>query len=103
MHMSQTISPDEWLESSLFLFAGVDSLFKDTTIEVVNDQGDELWICNIAFNIPIRYHREVEQDIVVRGRRCLTRRGTQLNTVLRCLQALEQIGYLLPDFSYLKI
>jgi hypothetical protein len=42
-------------------------IFEDTTSQVVNDQGDELWTCNIAFNIPIRYNQEVEQDIVQRG------------------------------------
>jgi hypothetical protein len=64
--MSQTISPVEWLESALWVL-WVSGIFEDTTSQVVNDQGDELWTCNIAFNIPIRYNQEVEQDIVQRG------------------------------------
>ena len=69
----------------------------------MNDEGDELWTCNIAFDIPIRYNQDLHQDIVQRGRQCPTRRGAQFHTVLYCLQALERIGYLMPDFSYLKI
>jgi hypothetical protein len=66
MHMSQTISPVEWLESALWVL-GVSGIFEDMTRQVVNDQGDELWTYNIAFNIPIMHNQEVEQDIVQRG------------------------------------
>ena len=58
---------------------------------------------HVAFNIPIRYNRDLHQDIVERGRQRTTRRGAEFDTVLHCLQALERIGYLLPDFSHLKM
>jgi hypothetical protein len=52
--MSQTIKPVKWLESALWLL-GVWDIY-ETTSEVVNDEGGELWTCSLAFDIPIRYN-----------------------------------------------
>ena len=65
--MSQTIKPVKWLETALWML-GVWEIFKNTTSEVVNDEGAELWTCSLSFNIPIRYNNEVLQDIVQTGR-----------------------------------
>ena len=61
--MSQTIKPVKWLEAALWLLGAWD-IFETTTSEVVNDEGDELWTCNLAFDILIRYNNEVRHDIV---------------------------------------
>jgi hypothetical protein len=55
--MSQTIKPVKWLESALWLL-GVWDIF-ETTSEVVNDEGGELWTYSLAFNIPIRYNDDM--------------------------------------------
>jgi len=82
--MSQTISLVKWLDSVLYLL-GVWEIFEQTTSEVVNDEGDELRMCNIAFDIPIRYNQDLRHDIVQRGRHVPNRRGAQFYTVLHCL------------------
>ena len=100
--MSQTIKPIKWLEAALWLL-GVWDVFETTTSEVVNDEGGELWTYSLAFDIPIRYNNEVRQDIVQTGRRSPTKIGAQIDVVLLSLQAIEQIGYRIPNFSSLKI
>ena len=100
--MSQTIKPVKWLESALWLL-GVWDIFETKTSVVVNDEGGELWTCSLAFDIPIRYNNEVHQDIVQTRRHMPTKSGVQIDAVLLSLQVIEQIGYLLPDFSSLKI
>jgi len=82
--MSQTIKPVKWLEAALCLL-GVWDIFETTPFEVVNDEGDELWTCSLAFDIPIRYNNEVRQDIVQTGRRSPTKIGTQIDVVLLSL------------------
>ena len=64
--MSHTIKPVKRLESALWLL-GVWDIFETTTSVVVNDEGGELWMCSLAFDIPIRYNNEVRQDIVQTG------------------------------------
>ena len=61
--MSQTIKPVKWLEAALWLLRVWD-IFEMMTSVVVNDEGGELWTCNLVFDIPIRYNNEVHQDIV---------------------------------------
>jgi hypothetical protein len=100
--MSQTISLIEWLKSALYLL-GVWDIFMQTISEVVNDEGGELWTCNITFDIPIRYRQEQRTNIVQKGRQMPNRRGAEFNTVLHCLQTLERIGYQVPHYSYFKI
>ena len=90
------------MEIALWLL-GVWDIFETTTSKVVNDKGGELWTCSLAFDIPIRYNNEVRQDIVQTGRLSPTKIGTQIDAVLLCLQAIERIGYHMPDFSSLKI
>ena len=60
-------------------------------------------MCSLAFDIPIRYNNEVCQDIVQTGRQSPAKIGTQIDVVLLSLQAIERIGYRMPDFSSLKI
>ena len=60
--MSQTIKPVKWLETTLWLL-GVWNIFENTTSEVMNDEGDELWKYSLGFEIPIRNNNEVRQDI----------------------------------------
>jgi hypothetical protein len=55
--MSQTIKPVKWLEAALW------EIFENTTSEVVNGEGAELWTCSLAFDIPIRYNNEVRKDM----------------------------------------
>jgi hypothetical protein len=55
--MSQTIKPVKWLETILWLL-GVWNIFENTTSEVVNDEGDELWKCSLGFEIPIRNNND---------------------------------------------
>jgi len=100
--MSQTISLVKWLESALWML-GVWDIFKTTTSEVINHEGGELWMCNLAFDIPIWYNQDVRQDIVQNGWQMLTKRGVQIDTVLLSLQAINRIGYHTLDFSSLKI
>ena len=100
--MSQTIKPVRWLEAALMLL-GVWDIFETTTSEVMNDEGGELWMCSLAFDIPIRYNNEVRQDIVQTGLRSPTKIGVQIDVVLLSLQAIDRIGYRMPDFSSLKI
>jgi hypothetical protein len=78
-------------------------IFETTTSEVVNDEGDELWTCSLAFDFPVRYNNEVRQDIVQTGRQSPTKTDAQIDVVLLSLQAIERIGYRIPDFSSLKI
>ena len=73
------LKPVKWLEAALWLF-GVWDIFETTTSEVVNDEGGELWTCNRAFNIPIRYNQDVRQDIVQNGRQMPTKRGAYIDT-----------------------
>jgi hypothetical protein len=56
--MSPTIKPVKWLKAALCLL-GVWDIFETTTSEVVNDEGGELWMYNLVFDIPIRYNNEV--------------------------------------------
>jgi hypothetical protein len=56
--MSQTIKLIKLLEITLWLLR-VWGIFKNTTSEVVNDEGDELWKCSLSFEIPIRNNSEV--------------------------------------------
>ena len=100
--MSQTIKPAKWLEAALWLL-GVWDIFEQTTSEVVNDEGDELWTCNLAFDIPTRYNHDLCQDIVHRGRQMPNQMGAQFYTVLHCLQALERISYHMSDFSCFQL
>ena len=99
--MSRTIKPVKWLEAALWML-GVWEIFENTTSEVVND-GAELWMCSLAFDIPIRYNNEVRQDIVQTRRRSPTKIGAQIDAVLLSLQAIERISYRMPDFSSLRI
>ena len=69
----------------------------------MNDEGGELWTCSLAFDIPIRYNNELRQNIVQTGRQSPTKIGAQIDAVLLSLQAIERIGYCMPDFSSLKI
>jgi hypothetical protein len=78
-------------------------IFETATSEVVNDEGDELWTCSLAFDNPIRYNSEVRQDIVQTGRQSLIKIGAQINVVLLSLPTIERIGYHMPDFSSFKI
>jgi hypothetical protein len=34
-------------------------IFENTTSEVVNDEGDELWKCSLGFKIPVRNNNVV--------------------------------------------
>jgi hypothetical protein len=74
-----------------------------TTSEIVNDERGELCTCSLAFDIPIRYNNEVHQHIVQTRQRSPTKIGIQIDVVLLSLQAIERIGYRMPDFSCLKI
>jgi hypothetical protein len=56
--MSPTIKPVKWLKAALCLL-GVWDIFETTTSEVVNDEGGELWMYNLVFDIPIMYNNEV--------------------------------------------
>ena len=78
-------------------------IFETATSEVENDEAGELWTCNLAFDVPIRYNNEVCQDIVQTGRQSSTKIGTQIDAVLLSLQAIERIDYRMPEFSSLKI
>jgi hypothetical protein len=100
--MSQTIKPVNWLETTLWLLE-VSDIFKNTTSEVVNDKGGELWNCNLNFEIPIRNNNELRQDITQVGRPMPTKVGAQIDDVLSSLHAVERIGYHIPDWSSLKI
>jgi hypothetical protein len=102
LHMSQTIKPVKWLESALWLLVMWD-IFETTRSVVVNDEGSELWTCSLAFDIPIRYNNEVHQDIMQTGWQMSTKTGAQIDAVLLSLQAIEWIGYRMPDLSSLKI
>jgi hypothetical protein len=82
---------------------GVWEIFENTTSEVVNDEGAELWTWSLIFDIPIRCNNEVRQDIVQTGRRSPTKIGAQIDVVLLSLQAIEWIGYYMPNFLSLKI
>ena len=99
--MSQTIKPVKWLKATLWLLGVWD--IETTTSEVMNDEGGELWMCNIAFDIPIRFSSDHRSDIVQTGRQMTSRRSAQFETVMHCLQTLQRIGYRMPDFSSLKI
>jgi hypothetical protein len=50
--MSQTIKLVNWLKATLWL-RGVWDIFETTTSEVVNDEGGELWMCNLALASPL--------------------------------------------------
>ena len=67
---------------------GVWEIFENTTSEVLND-GANLWMCSLAFDILIRYNNEVRQDIMQTGRQMLTQIGAQIDVVLLSLQANE--------------
>jgi hypothetical protein len=69
--MSRTIKLVRWLESALYLL-WVWDIF-ETTNEVVNDE--ELWTCNLAFDIPIWYNDDLHQDIVQIVRQMSTKIG----------------------------
>ena len=69
----------------------------------MNDEGGELWTCSLVFDIPIRYNNEVRQDIMQTGRQSPTKIGAQIDAVLLSLQAIERIGYHMPDFLSLRI
>jgi hypothetical protein len=77
--------------------------FENTTSEVVNDEGDELWKCSLDFEIRIRNNNEVRQDITQVGRLTPTKVDTQIDVVMSSLHAIKRIGYHIPDWSALKI
>ena len=54
-------------------------------------------------DIPIMYNNEVRQDIMQTGRQMPTKTDAQIDAMLLSLQAIERIGYHMPDFSSLKI
>jgi hypothetical protein len=86
--MSHTIKPVKWLEIALWLL-GVWDIFENTTSEVVNDEGDELWKCSLSFEIPIRNNNKVRQDITQVGRPKPTKVGAQISIVMSSLHAIE--------------
>ena len=69
--------------------ARVWDIFEMMTSVVVNDEGGELWMCNLPFDIPVRYNDDMRQDIMQTGRQMLTKTGVQIDVVLLCLQAIE--------------
>jgi hypothetical protein len=75
--------------------------FRDMTGEVVNDEGGKLWMCYLAFDIPIRYNDDLRQDIVQTRRQMPTKTGAQIDAMLLSLQAIKRIVYRMPDFSAL--
>ena len=95
--MSQTIKPVKWLEAALWLL-GVWDIFETTSNEVMNDEGGELWMCSLAFDIPIRYNNEVRHNIVQTGRQS---RPRQAPRSMPCCFLCRQLR--MSDFSSLKI
>jgi hypothetical protein len=79
----------------------MEDIFENTTSEVMND--GELWMCSLAFNIPIRYNNEVRQEIVQAERLTPTKVGALIDVVLFSLQAIKRISYHIPDWSALKM
>jgi hypothetical protein len=47
---------------------GVWDIFEMAISEAMNDEGDELWTCTLAFDISMRHNSEVRQGIVQPGR-----------------------------------
>lgn len=73
------------------------------TSKVVTVDGARLWWCNIDFKIAVRGSTVGEHTQIVQlGREMSSERGATFNTVLHCLQALEDIRYRVPDFSFFK-
>jgi hypothetical protein len=98
--MLQTIKPMKWLEDTLWLL-GVYDIFENTTCQEAN--GGRIWMCSLSLDIPIRYNNQVRQQIVQGRRQSMTKAGAQLDTVHLTLQALERIGYCIPDWTQMKI
>jgi hypothetical protein len=62
--MLQTIKLVKWLEDALWLL-GVYDIFENMTYQEEN--GGEIWTCSLSFDIPIRYNKQVLQQIVQVG------------------------------------
>jgi hypothetical protein len=57
----------------------------------------------ISPSTPITYNNELHQDIVQTEWQSPIKIGAQIDAMLLSLQAIERIGYRMPDFSFLKI
>jgi hypothetical protein len=99
--MSHTIEPIKWLASALWAFKVWDIF--EITRSTIENEGDEKWTCNISFEIPLRNTDEVRHHSRVLGPPSVTKIGAQTEAVRLSLQQIEQAGYFLPDWSWMKM
>ena len=94
--MSQTISPIDWLRTTLSWF-----FISDIVENTASNASGRLWTCELSFFIPVRgsNHRNHIHGTEIQSLDVIS---AQLNVVHICLEALRRICYDVPDFSHFK-
>ena len=94
--MSQTISPIDWLRTTLSWFFILD-IVENTT----SNASGQLWTCELSFSIPLRGANH-QNHIHETGRQSPDMISAQFSAVRICLEALRRVCYDVPDFSHFK-
>ena len=94
--MSQTISPIDWLRTTLSWFF-ISDIVENTT----SNASGRLWTCELSFFIPVRgsNHRNHIHGTGIQSPDVIS---AQLSVVRICLEVLQRICYDVPDFSHFK-
>ena len=94
--MSQTISPIDWLRTTLSWFF-ILNIIENTA----SNASGPLWTCELSFFIPMRDSNH-QNHIHGMGIQSLDIISAQLSVVRICLEALRCICYDVHDFSHFK-
>ena len=94
--MSHTISPIDWLRTSLSWF-----FISDIVENTASNASGQLWTCELSFFIAVRgsNHRNHIHRTGIQSSDVIS---AHLTTVHICLEALRRICYDVPDFSHFK-
>ena len=94
--MLQTISPIDWLRTTLSWFF-ISDIVENTT----SNASGRLWTCELSFSILVSgtNHRNHIHGTGIQSPDVIS---TQLSVMRICLEALRRICYDVPDFSQFK-
>ena len=94
--MSHTISPIDWLRTSLSWF-----FISDIVKNMASNASGRLWTCELSFFISVRGSNH-QNHIHGTGIQSSDMISAQLSTVHVYLEVLQRICYDVPDFSHFK-
>jgi hypothetical protein len=92
------IAPVEWLQAALSLL-----IVSDIVENMTSADNGQTWTCELSFYIPSRLPLGHQELIRWTGSWMPSRTSAQFSAVRNCLEALQHICCLVPDFSHFKI